>query len=770
MKFHFFLLSLLCFTQIISAHQINGTIKDVNNNPIRYANVILVNKLDSSFVCGTISQQDGTYQLVIPKQGKYMFKVTCIGYYTQCVTYNSEQTLNFTLHVNNNLLDEVIIQAKLPKYKLSPTGLTTNVSNSILSKLGTANDILKHIPGIIERQNKYEVFGKGKPAIYINGRLVRDNSELIQLKSSEIKNVELITSPSAQYDASIKAVLRINTKNTKGKGWAINASTSYYQSENADFIEQFNWEYKKKNLEFFGQIYSSMIKTESKSMQTIKLNSSSIWEQKNIQDYNEAAKELSGFVGLHYQLDKNHIVGVKYTLQKNPTKRQHALYTSDINKDGIYYDHLDNVIKGNTSFDPSQQVNTFYHGKIGKTIIDCNLEYFHQKHGNKLVTLENSMSRTDRTVTSANNTKNQLWAMKLLFEHPLIGGTLRLGTEYTSSLHQDSYVNIEKYLSSNHAKLVEWNVSPFAQFSKSGKIGQLSFGIRYERVGFIYYQNGVKIDEQSRKFSNFFPNMMYSTKIGQTMWQVGYALKTHRPTYSQLTNNVTYGSRFVLQSGNPILKHEKIHTFSVSGMWNIIQININYHHRKDAIITWAEKYKNNKNITCFSYKNIPNLKYMSALISVSPSLGLWSSTWSLGVRKQWFDIKTNESTCYLNTPIFRATSSNEFEIAKSLVGSIDLYYNSKGDINNIINDRSNLTMDAALIKEFMKNRLSIKLGASDIFHHERINKKMIFDTAFSSQQMQYDSREYYITLKFNFNHIKSKYKSIGAGEREKERF
>ena len=67
---------------------------------------------------------------------------------------------------------------------------------------------MKHIPGLQKKNDVYEVFGKGSPIIYVNGRLLRDLSELDQLKSEDIKNVELITSPGARYDASVKAVIR----------------------------------------------------------------------------------------------------------------------------------------------------------------------------------------------------------------------------------------------------------------------------------------------------------------------------------------------------------------------------------------------------------------------------------------------------------------------------------------------------------------------------------------------------------------------------------
>ena len=92
--------------------------------------------------------------------------------------------------------------------------------------------MLTHVPGITKKDGYFEVFGKGAPLIYINGRLMRDVSELDQLKSENIKSVELITNPGAKYDASVKAVVKIRTKAAQGEGFGFDVRSSYYQSEN----------------------------------------------------------------------------------------------------------------------------------------------------------------------------------------------------------------------------------------------------------------------------------------------------------------------------------------------------------------------------------------------------------------------------------------------------------------------------------------------------------------------------------------------------------
>ena len=78
--------------------------------------------------------------------------------------------------------------------------------------MGSANDVLERVPGITRKSNDVlEVLGKGQPVIYINGRQIRDKTELEQLSSGEIASVELVTNPGARYDATAKAVVRIRS-------------------------------------------------------------------------------------------------------------------------------------------------------------------------------------------------------------------------------------------------------------------------------------------------------------------------------------------------------------------------------------------------------------------------------------------------------------------------------------------------------------------------------------------------------------------------------
>ena len=160
-----------------------------------------------------------------------------------------------------NLLSEVVVKGNLPVTRMKGDAMVTNVENSVLSKAGSANDVLTKIPGITKKQDAFEVFRKGTPLIYINGRKLHDLSELERLNSNEIKNVQVIRNPGSRYDATVKAVVRIQTVKRQGDGFGFNLRSSYYQSKNTDLIEQANFNYRHNNLDIFGSIYYNQMES-----------------------------------------------------------------------------------------------------------------------------------------------------------------------------------------------------------------------------------------------------------------------------------------------------------------------------------------------------------------------------------------------------------------------------------------------------------------------------------------------------------------------------
>ena len=115
-------------------------------------------------------------------------------------------------------LGEVVVKANPRVTSLKGDALLTRVAGTQLEHAGTANDVLTQVPMVLGADGNFEVFGKGTPAIYVNGRLIQDTSELAQISSANIRNVEVMTNPGAKYSASVKAVINITLKVPQGDG------------------------------------------------------------------------------------------------------------------------------------------------------------------------------------------------------------------------------------------------------------------------------------------------------------------------------------------------------------------------------------------------------------------------------------------------------------------------------------------------------------------------------------------------------------------------
>ena len=765
-----FLVSTMCLMVIaLQAQNINGRIIDENAQPLPFANVMLLSLPDSTFIQGAVSDAAGSFSIQTEKT-RGLLKVSSIGYTTQFIDCHSGNMGNITLTPDQQMLGEVEIKAMRPTYNMTSEGIATNVENTVLSQAGTAEDVLAKIPGLTKKGEDFEVFGKGAPLIYINGREVHDLSELDQLKSEDIKSVEVITNPGAKYDASVKSVVIIRTKKPQGEGFGFDVRSSYYQSENTDLVEQLNWNYRNGKLDVFGTLHYSLTNIRWQSTTTTIVPADTLWEQLFTQDNRVKSQASRNVIGANYTFNENHSIGFRYNFTLRPNRLQTPWSSSDITANGQYFDHMENTVEGRTTYQqPAHTINAYYRGKIGDAEINFNTDYLSNDSHEYALFNEQSDCQESRIFTSENIVKNQLFASKLTMDYPLFGGNLTAGAEYTNTHRNDDYIQPENYVPTSFAKLEESNVAPFVEYSRETPIGQLSAGLRYEWVKFDYFENDLHIDEQSRSFGNLFPSFSFATQIDQVQLQLSYAAKTRRPTYNQLSNNMSYGNRFLMQTGNPYLKHEYVHDLTLTGLWKFLQCSVSYNDRKDAIIMWSKPLEGHSSVTVITQTNIPSLKSVSAMVAVAPKFGIWSPQLSAAMEKQWFTLHTSIGDYDLNRPIFQFSMDNSFEFGHGWVASIDAWLTTIGDQENGSFTGNTGSFNVSLTKTFFDDRLSIRLQGYDLLGTEKNKMLSYFDSIQTKQIGWSDSREFGLTVRYKFNTTRSKYKGTGAGNAEKNR-
>lgn len=753
----------------LSAQSVSGKLVDENSHPLPYANVVLLSLPDSAFVSGTVSGEDGTFTLEATSENRIV-KISSIGYRTVFKPISPANIGVVRLVSDAQMLGEVVVKGNLPVTRMKGDAMVTSVENSVLSKVGSANDVLTKIPGITKKQDAFEVFGKGTPLIYINGRKLHDLSELEQLNSDDIKSVEVIRNPGSRYDATVKAVVRIQTVKRQGAGFGFNLRSSYYQSDNTDLIEQANLNYRHNNLDIFGSVYYNQMESWQDFTLQLEERGTKVWNH-DMKSYGEFySKMLSGNIGFNYQLNDNHAFGMKYKSGKTLNERNPLSKENNINVDNVFYDNIKVNSCDNYYYNPDHELNAYYNGQFDDVNIDFNADYLQNGKSSNSVFQEISQTSENRDVHSVNNVKNRLVAGKLTLSLPLGGGTFAVGSEVTYTHRNDDYINEENYVPTSYSKIEELNATGYAEYNRNFQWGDWSLGLRYEHVKFDYYEDGKHIDGQSRTFDNFFPNISFSTQLGKVQTQLSYTAKTQRPTYSELSNNVFYSDRFTLQKGNPTLRPTIIHDLTLSGAWRFLQMSLSYSQTKDWILNWGELVNEDASLTMLSKRNWDkSIPMFTAFLSASPKIGCWSPMMSIGMQKQWLTIDYFKESKNLDNPIFTASFNNTWELPLGFMLGLDSYIQSAGATQNIYSEKPNGYVNVSVRKSFLNDALSVELRGNDIFKTNRISYSMYSGDYYLYQKSTWDRQEFAVTVRYKFNTAKSKYKGTGAGDSQKSR-
>ena len=750
------------------AQEITGRVIDEQSLPIAFVNVVLLNRTDSVFIVGAVTKDDGTFTIETDKQDGIL-KVTSVGYIVKYIDARQGNVGDIQMQPDTQMLGEVIVKGHVPQFQMGNEGLVTNVENTLLSQLGTACDVLKHVPGIIAKDNQYEVFGKGTPIIYINGRKMRNYRELEQLKSTDIKNIELVTNPGAKYDATVGAIVKIQTVRKAGDGFSIDTWGRWKQGRKDQEAASLDMNYRKNGLDIFASLWASKENNLQWSELTQEVQTDTLWQQRNDMKVDMVNRDYSIETGFNYLLGEKHTFGAKYECSLPTDYDETTTLLSDVTTNGEFYDKWENLTQKQTRGNAKHKLNAYYIGKVGKLDIDWNFDYLHSGYDEQSKIAETCQIQDNRTLDAENRVKNRMLASKLTMTYPLFGGSLDFGAEYINTKRQDDYVNPQGYVASTYSTLKEQSISPYAEYSiLLPKVGQFRMGLRYEHVNFDYYDNGHLVEGQSRSYSNLYPSLSFATRLGKVQAQIAYSAKTTRPTYRQLSNDVFYVNRYGMQRGNPLLDNSIIHNVSLQGMWKFLQFSINYSDERGRIIHWMEQM-DNSHVTLVTYKNINSLKWIVPFVSLAPTFGIWHPQLSLGFRKQWLTMETTAGNISLNKPMLIAQANNTFRFSKTLTGELNFRYQGPGHYQNIYLDYHQTVLDVSIVKTFFNDRLSIKLAGEDLLDRHRDGNLVYNHQVKLWQGNYYDRRQFVATIRYKFNTTRSKYKGTGAGNDEKNR-
>ncbi len=768
------LITFLCFSAIspMMAQDIKGKIVDEKGQPLAFANVVLLNRQDSAFVKGVVSGEDGHFAIDQPCNNG-IIKVTSVGYKTEWKDCAGENAGVIKMMADSKMLGEVVVKSSLPKTILKNGGMTTTVAGSVLEKAGTMEHLLDRIPNVSAQNGNIKVFGRGEPIIYINGRQMRDRSELDRLSSDNIKSVEVISNPGARYAASTKAVIRITTKKIQGDGFGFDATTegSYDEKKNTGGYARLNLYYRRNGLEFGAYAYSSKQSSpDEKDLQQMTYLDKTLNQQDRTRWKNKT-ETFSSRLNASYQFDDNNSLGASISFLRNPKLQTDGKTEGSVLRDEVLTETT-TYISSEFGHNSNWSSNVYYVGKVGKLGIDFNTDWFWSKGNNKNNIDEHyqevNSEIQNQLVSSTTSKYNRLIASKMVLSYPLFGGDLSVGGEYSFTNRNTNYAIIPNTLADNVIdRIKEGMASAFVTYNRDfGKLN-MEAGLRYENVDFKYYDNGKYMAEQSKTYGEWFPSLSLSMPIGNVQMQLSYAADINRPNYWVLRSGVQYSNHYTYETGNPFLVSEISRNISYDLAYKWLTFNLTYEHVSDPIYQTVEMYKDNAAIGLMRMINGKSYNNVTSTLNLQPTFGIWHPMLSAMVEKQWFELETRDGQ-YLNKPVAMFRFNNTFD-TKWAMFSVMMTYITKGYEENHYIYKPMFNTDLSIYKSFLKDCLTFQLYVNDVFGTNDSHiigkygklKETIFDE-FSTSKIS-------LTVHYKFNTTRSKYKGTGAGESQKNR-
>ncbi len=776
--FHFLLLifSMSCFAQ---EYRVNGYVKDANNNPIAYANVVITKNSEGieGSANGTSTDESGYFIIESLSAGNYTLKISFLGYttYTKGVDLDGHTKFGtIVLEENLEALDDVTIVAKRPTVKRLVDRLVFNVENSTLSN-NNVLDVLKHTPGVLVHDGSITVKNSA-PIVYINDRRVHlSSSEVQQLlegtSATNVKSIEVITNPPAKYEAEGGAVLNIVTSKNIVAGYNGSVFGNYKQgSEFPKYSFGTSHFFKTKKLNTYVNYSINPRKDFRNNSESLNFADNTSWET----DLKKTRKSKNQNINanIDYDLNENNSLGFSTNILVAPredTKTRINSLTEVFNSTKV----LDSTF--NTS---NNQVNETFNFAF-------TLDYTHKfkKVGEKLSAnlhhtnydfsgfqdVNTGYFLPNATVAFRNNKfqtfssqEIKLYTGQMDYELPIsdseqfeAGGKVS-NIKSESILNQFTFENdikTEDLQNSDTFLYGETNYALYTSYSKDWDAWSLKSGLRVEFTNIEGNSLSTSLVNDN-DYVKFFPSFHVLNRLNENNEiYFNYNKRIHRPRYSQLNPFKYFLNDNAYVTGDPNLRPQidDIFTFGYT-LNNKYTFEVYYSFEKDPVYEIAFQ-DNGDNILKYINTNIDsNISYgldFTTYTEVFPNWNLYALTSLFYYENQFFALESANELLTVDKWSLYAQVINYFSFLKdrSLTADISYLY-----ISPIVDGASDISSRSSLDINFRKtlwnNRASVSLGVTDIFNTQNFAQT----TKYLNQDVFLKSRIENRLFTFGFNY------------------
>ena len=799
MKNYAFLLFFFSVSTLFSQNSIiTGLLKDESNSPLSFVNVLLFEKDAAEPFKGATTDENGRFRIENIKDGSYKIKFSFVGFLAIEKDIELVSTKNIgelILKTAVESLNAAVISLKRPTIQRTSEKLVFNVENSSLS-VGNTFDLLKKTPGVVIIGEKIDVRFKS-PAIYFNGkRVYLSSSEVVSLlrsiDASFIKSVEVITNPSAQFDAEAGVALNIITSKAVSIGYKGSVNGTYEQGVFSKYNVGTSHFYKNKWLNFYGSYGFSPRKDYKEDKNRIQFfepngDANSTWNTHFEKVTRSNAHQAN--VILDVNITPSQTLGVSANISASPNKTYNnsgltEMYSAQQQLDSTFttgsalgYD------TSNLSFGLEYKIELDEDGSniaAASNYIDYKNEQTQSVMTNYFspsnVLLRESSFNTDAIQSS------KIYTGQVDLNTSLFSGDLKAGIKYSnidtnSKLDFFDVENNETLLNSKLSDDFNYKENIYAQYV-SYQIGSenwdLTAGLRGEYT--VINATSICLGElDTQRYFKLFPtaNIQYQLNENNGLG-LSYKRAIKRPRYQSLNPFKYFITEYNYNAGNPNL---------VPSIENKITLSYDY-KGKLFFDAYYQYFRNSLSILTFQDNQnnvlrnvdtnlISDFQYSFDLIFVDSIMPWWflqlvTSTFYL--ENEFYSIESIEETYSNDTFGFYASLYSNFDLNKegSLTADLNVLY-----ISNMITGgydyKNQFSTSVSVRKSFWDKRASITVGVDDMFNTTTIPVTTNYYNQDNSYFARAETRLFRLGFRYNFGNARLRDNSRNSRSAESDR-
>lgn len=767
------------FSQDLS---ISGFIDDFQGEPVTYANVLLQKAKDSTILKGVSSNEYGFFVLDGLSQENYIIKVSFLGFkdfYKDVDLKDNIDLGTIVLEEASETLNEINIIAKRPTLKKEADRLVFNIENTALTE-GNIFQVLKNTPGVLVLENSITVKNE-TPTVYINDKKVHlSNEELIQLlegsSASSIKSVEVITNPSAKYDAESGVVINIVMSKNLITGYRGNVFINYTQGIYPRYEAGMSHFFKSEKINFFANYTYSDSKIDRFQRDEI-----------NYLDSNNDIDQIFKSLINRTTWSKTHNFNFNFDYSFNETN------TLSLSSNSLWMPYFKYNINNRTDvFNANQNLDFYYNSNNvsndEKYNLGFDLDYVHKfsnKGGNLSfnahyttynylrdqnvssdyfnaddVFLESTAFRTD------SNQDTNIFIAKADYALPVNeSSTFEMGIKSSkiktsSDIMQFDIANNQEVLNLNNSDAFTYHEDIYAgyiNYSKDWEKLNLILGLRTEQTKL----SGVSASDNitnKQDYLEWFPTAsLHYTFSDNWALYTNYKRSISRPDYQSLNPFQFFLNDFTIVTGNPNLQPVFIDhaVIGTSFYKDIVTIEAYYKKMNNSIFE-LPRQDNTNNIITYTPTNIDNTTEYGFDFLVNFNM---TERWSVYFVTSFYN--TRDENVFNDTPVTRSQWSNFSQTShnitflkdRSLTTNISVTYAAKNTQGFTQVDEL-IFSEISLSKSIFNKKGILSLAASDLFNTQDFNAKTLYLNQNNSSHVNLDTRYVKLGFRYKFGNTK----------------